>query len=140
MPPCQYGEAFERVGAPGMGRQGAPWCAKGNDGVLVLMAHQNYFHRGPGGYYYELPRIPDMPRRTGSAAQSLKMLNEYFQPGRSIHLLIAVFRDDGGVQQNGTFRAAEFGEATGDAYRAEMRLFDLSTAHLLCDKLVKYAY
>ena len=139
-PRYSYGEAFKRVRVLGMGRRGPPWCNEDPNGVLVLMAHQSYFHKGLSGYYYELPLHESMPIRTGSAAQSLRILEKYFAAGKPIHLLVAVFKDDGGPQPNGRFEAAEFLHATGDAYRAEMRQFDHKTAHLVCDKLVHYQY
>lgn len=138
--PYLYGEAFQRVGIKSMGRQGAPWCALNAEGELVLMAHQNYFHNGPEGYYYELPRYDPMPQRVGSAARSLQMIDDYFLPGRAIHLLVALFDSDGGLRPDGSFEAAHFAQATGVAYRAKMSHFDLATAQLVCNNLVRYQY
>jgi hypothetical protein len=138
--PYQYGEAFQRAGIPNMGRQGAPWCEKNADEELVLMARQNYFHKHPEGYFYALPRYEHMPRRASSASKSLRMIDEYFSSGKTIRLLVAVFATDGGPLPNGSFEPARFSHATGEAYKAEMWHFELETAHLICNRLIKYAY
>lgn len=136
----QYGETFERLGIKDMGRQGALWCAIDPSGVLVLMAHQNYFHREHAGWIYVMPRYEGMPQRGISAIRSLDMLERYFVPNRPIILPVAVFARDGGLQSDGTFEPAEFGHATGDVYRATMRHFERTTAHLICDVLTKYSF
>lgn len=133
----KYGELFERLGIKDMGRQGALWCAFDPEGVLVLMAHQNYFRRERGVWQYEMPRYEGMPPRGAAAVRSLEMLENYFAPGRPITLPVAVFTRDGGMRADGTFEAAEFGYATGDVYRGTMRYFERATAHLVCDCLRK---
>ena len=137
----QYGEIFNLLGVPGMGHQGATWCAPGPDGVLILMSHQNYFGRNENGIglKYELPHEDPMPPRAPPAAKSLRMIEEYFQPDKPILLPVAVFVTDGGLRPDGTFEASVFRHATGDVYRAKMVEFHPETAHLLCDVLEKYS-
>jgi hypothetical protein len=129
----QYGEMFERLGIPGMGRQGATWCAFNSEGTLVLMAHQNYFHKKSGKWQYEMPGDEPMPPRGPSARKSLEMIAEYFEMDRKIILPIAVFVNDGGLGDDGTWQSSVFDYATGDYYVGRMRKFDSATGYLLCD-------
>src|SRR5687767_2767588 len=78
----QYGEMFERLGIPGMGHQGATWCALNPGGILVLMAHQNYFRRAGSKYQYEHPKCEPATLRGPSAKRSLDMMGSYFAEGR----------------------------------------------------------
>jgi hypothetical protein len=129
----QYGELFERLGIPDMGRQGATWCALNPEGTLVLMAHQNYFHRKTGKWQYEMP--PDEPAtpRGPSAKRSLDMIGAYFAENRKIILPVAVFVTDGALRADGTWGPSEFHYATGDYYEARMKKFERDTGYLLCD-------
>lgn len=129
----QYGEVFERLGISGMGHQGATWCALNAEGQLVLMAHQNYFHRRTGKWQYEMP--PDEPAtpRGPSAKRSLDMIGNYFAEGRPIILPVAVFVTDGGLREDGTWSPSVFDHATGDFYEGRMMQFDRTTGYLLCD-------
>jgi hypothetical protein len=128
-----YGEAFDRVGVKDMGRQGSGWCGFDPHGTLVLMAHQNYFKRTKDAWLYEVPDEGPMPHRASSAARSLDMIDGYFAPRREIVLLVGAFRSDGGMRADGTIEPSDFQEATGDAYRASMVLFDRSSGHLICE-------
>jgi hypothetical protein len=62
----RYGEAFKRLGVPGMGHQGATWCGLNPSGVLVLMAHENYVHFRNGPRRYETPVHGIAPPRSPS--------------------------------------------------------------------------
>ena len=128
----KYGESFKQLGIPGMGRQGATWCELDAHGVLVLMAHQNYFHKRNGSLVYEMPRKEKMPPRGTSATRSLKLIGSYFAPDKSIILPVAVFVTDGGVSADGTWEPSVFKHATGDVFRARMKDFDPTTGYLLC--------
>ena len=68
----RYGDIFERFGIPGMGHQGATWCALNSEGTLVLMAHQNYFRRLDGKYQYEHPREEPAALRGPSQKEALR--------------------------------------------------------------------
>jgi hypothetical protein len=129
----QYGEMFRRLRVPNMGRQGATWCETDPDGILVLMAHQNYFRRKQGKMVYEMP--PDEPSspRGPSARRSLDMIAAYFAEGRGIILPVGVFVTDGVQRDDGTWGASVFGYATGDYFMGRMRKFERSTGYLLCD-------
>ena len=135
-----YGEAFQRLGIPGMGHQGATWCAINPDGVLVLMAHQNYVRFKDGPRRYEMPTEEPMPPRGPSATKSLAIITSYFAPNKSIILPIAVFETDGGRQSDGTWQSSIFTHATGDAYRARMQSFNPTNGHLLCLLDEKFSY
>jgi hypothetical protein len=129
----QYGEMFERLGIPGMGHQGAAWCALNPEGILVLMAHQTYFRRVEGKYLYEHPKCEPATLRGPSAKRSLDMLSSYFQVGRKIVLPVAVFATDGASRADGTWEQSKFAHATGDFYEGRMKQFERESAYLLCD-------
>jgi hypothetical protein len=139
MPYYQYGEIFDHLGVPNMGRQGSGWCGEDADGVLVLMAHQNFFHRGPDGkYYYDAPGDPRLPTSSPSAARNIRMIGAYFEPGKPILLPVGEFSSDGGFDANGEPYAAEFKRATGAVYRATFRTFDANTGRIVCDVVSKF--
>jgi len=115
-----------------MGHQGASWCALGPDGVMILMSHQNFFYLREGQWMYEVPPEEQMPQRAPSAARSLQVLGDYFEPGKAIILPVAVFDTDGGLRPDGTFEASVFRYATGDVYRATMQAFNPANGHILC--------
>jgi hypothetical protein len=129
----KYGEIFAKLGILDMGHQGATWCSLNPDGVMVLMAHQNYFHKRRGMWQYETPDEGVQPSRGPSATRSLKMLDEYFSADREILLPVAEFITDGGIAADGTWRPSEFNHATGAVYEARMKAFELRTGYLLCD-------
>ena len=132
--PYQYGEIFERLGAPGMGRLGALWCALNPDGILVLMAHANCVHIRPDKtWYYEVNAQIETSTRAASAIQSLKMIQKYYEPGRSVLLPVAEFAKDGGIGVDGRFESSEFKHATGAVYRAKFVDFKYETGYVLCD-------
>ena len=129
----QYGEMFKRLGVPNMGRQGATWCEMNPEGILVLMAHQNYFRLKDGKMHYEMP--PDEPAtpRGPSAKRSLDMIAAYFAEDRRIILPVGVFVTDGAQRADGTWDPSVFDHATGDYYEGRMKKFDRGTGYLLCD-------
>ena len=135
-----YGEAFERLGIPGMGHQGAAWCALNPDGILVLMAHQKYVRFKDGPRRYETPNEKIVPPRGPSAVKSLKMIGGYFAPEKSIILVIGEFVTDGGLRADGSWEASVFRHATGDAYRATMQSFNETNGCLLCLLSEKFSY
>ena len=45
MPKLNYGQAFGKIGIPTLGGRGTLWCGIDPEGVLVLMAHKNYFRK-----------------------------------------------------------------------------------------------
>ncbi len=140
MPRYQYGEIFEKLGVPGMGRQGVGWCALDTNGVMVLMTHQNFykFDKQTGGYYYDAVAVDGLANSSASAARSLKMLQEYFEPGKTILLPIGAFKDDGGLNPDGSIRSADFDYATGSVYRAKFREFKRENGHIICDVVEKF--
>jgi hypothetical protein len=130
----QYGQIFERFGIPGMGHQGTTWCSVNPEEVLVLMAHQNYFHKRTGKWQYEMP--PDEPAtlRGPSAKRSLDMIAAYFESGkRKIILPVAVFVTDGELRADGTWGPSVFDHATGDFYEGSITAFERHTGYLLCE-------
>jgi hypothetical protein len=135
-----YGEAFNRLGIPGMGHQGATWCELNPDGVLVLMAHQKYVRFKDGPRRYETPSDGPQPPRSASAKRSLAMISAYFAPERAIVLPIAEFVTDGGIRSDGTWESSVFKHATGDAYNARMQSFDPVTGYLLCLLDERFSY
>jgi hypothetical protein len=128
-----YGEIFERLGVPGMGRRGATWCGLTSDGVLVLMAHQNYVRKTGDSYQYEHPPCDPATLRTGSAKRSLDMIGSYFAVDRKIILPVAVFITDGYQRADGTWEPSKFDHATGAYYEGRMKQFERDTCYLLCD-------
>ena len=128
----KYGEIFQRLGIPGMGHLGATWCELDPNGVLVLMAHQNYVHKRTGAWVYEMPHEGKLPVRSPSATKSLRMIAGYFEPDKKIILPVAEFTNDGGLRDDGTWEASSFKQATGDVYRGTMKAFDVATGYLLC--------
>ena len=132
--PIQYGEMFERLGVNGMGRQGSGWCGINPSGVLVLMAHQNFFHRDANGnWYYDAPGDPRLPAISQSAARSIRMIAEYSARAKEILLPVGIFRTDGRIHANGAHEPADFQEATGRVYKATIRSFDATTGSIVCD-------
>jgi hypothetical protein len=136
----QYGEVFEKLGVPGMGRLGAPWAAIDPAGVLVVMAHQNFFvlDKATRKYVYVHPAVPKLNEVGGSIAQSLKVVEAYYEPGKPILLPIAEFSFDGGLDATGKIKKANFLRGTGSAYRATMREFDPFTGRNVCDVVSKF--
>jgi hypothetical protein len=115
VPELQYGEAFERMGVPNMGRIGAPWCGLAPDGVMVFMAHQNHFRREGKTYYYVDDVASALPLAQ-SAKETDKRMSQYFDEGkRAIRLVVGRFDDDGDET-----RASSFGGALGFYYDAEL--------------------
>jgi hypothetical protein len=100
---------------------------------MILMSHQNYFHRRNGAWIYESPPDDPMPPRSPSAARSLRILAEYFIPGRNIILPVAVFVKDGGNQPDGSFESSVFRYATGDVYNAKFQAFNQANGHIYCE-------
>lgn len=134
-----YGEAFAKMGVSGMGRLGAPWCATNAEGVMVLMAHQNYFHKSePGGYEYLDPGAPNEINHSPSSRASLNLLAEYFEPDREIHLIVGEFHTDGDADENGVTQAAKFKCAGGGYYRAEMTGFNRADGLIRCRCISKH--
>lgn len=133
MPNYQYGEMFEKLGVPGMGRQGSGWCNLDPDGVLVLMSHQNFYRRIEGKWFYDAPGDDRLPTIAQSAERSIRLLADYFKPEREILLPVGVFKSDGVIHSDGTHEPSEFLHATGAVYRAKMREFDRNTGRLLCE-------
>jgi hypothetical protein len=129
----QFGEIFSRLGIPNKGRQGETWCALDPEGIMVLVAHQVFFHRVDGRWIYETPNHGPMPVRGPSAMRSLRMLAEYFEPERPILLPVAVFDSDGGKRPDGTWAPSQFNHATGDVYRGRMKVFRQDSGYLLCE-------
>jgi hypothetical protein len=138
MPKYQYGEMFEKLGVLGMGRQGSGWCAFNPDGVLVLMSHQAFYKKRGGVWFYDAPGDDRLPTIAASAARSICMLADYFQPGREILLPVGVFEFDGKIHADGTHEPSRFTYATGIVYRALMREFDSSTGQLLCQVVDRF--
>jgi len=104
--PLQYGEAFDRMGVPGMGRIGAPWCGMAPDGVMVFMAHQRYF-RKEGMTYYYVDDIASALPLAPSALETDRRMNRYFAEGRrAIRLIVARFVTDGNPTASSVFDAA----------------------------------
>jgi hypothetical protein len=130
----QYGELFKRLEIPGMGHQGATWCALNPEGVLVLMAHQNYFfRRKTGKWQYEMPADEPKTPRGPSARRSLDMIAGYFADDKKIILAVAVFLTDGALRSDGTWGPSKFDHATGEYYEGRMRQFQRESGYLLCD-------
>jgi hypothetical protein len=92
--PYQYGEMFERLGVPGMGRQGSGWCGIGANGVLVLMSHQNFHHRKNDAWYYDAPGDERLPTISSSAARSIRMIAQYAERLTDIILPVGVFASE----------------------------------------------
>ena len=139
MPQYQYGTMFERLGVAGMGRQGSGWCEFNPDGVLVLMSHQAFYRKRNGTWFYDAPGDDRLPTISATAARSIRMLADYFQPGREILLPVGIFEFDGRISRDGSHEPSRFSHATGDVYRALMREFDPATGHLLCEVVERYS-
>ena len=113
--PLQYGEAFARMGVQKMGRIGAPWCGLAPDGVMVFMAHQAYFRKEGGTYYYVDETASALPPAP-SAIETDRRMTRYFEAGtREIRLIVGRFGDDGDA-----LNAAHFGDAPGHYFVAEL--------------------
>jgi hypothetical protein len=128
-----YGEAFAKMGIKGMGRLGASWCALNPEGVMVLMAHQNYFRLTEAGIWEYLdPGAPNEIDHSSSAKISMNLLAEYFEPGKQILLIIGKFYTDGGAENGGVIQAARFESAAGGYYVAEMVELDRTNGIIRC--------
>lgn len=128
-----YGEAFAKMGIKGMGRLGASWCALNPEGVMVLMAHQNYFRpTATGSWEYLDPGAPNEINHSSSAKISMNLLAEYFEPGRQILLIIGKFYTDGDTDDSGVTQAAKFESAAGGYYVAEMVDLDRANGMIRC--------
>ena len=113
--PLQYGEAFDRMGVPRMGRIGAPWCGLAPDGVMVFMAHQNFFRKEEGTYFY-VDETASALAPAPSAIETDRRMRQYFEAGkREIRLIIGTFHEDGDK-----LNAARFHHAAGTYYLAEL--------------------
>jgi hypothetical protein len=128
-----YGDAFERLGVPGMGFRGADWCSVDPRGVLVLMGHENYVMRRNGVWVYETPVNGIAPPGSGRAAsRSRALLESYFAMDKPIILIVARFGVDGHFDSEGRWINSVFKEATGDAYKGRMQRFSQAESYLLC--------
>jgi hypothetical protein len=78
--------------------------------------------------------------RPPSAIRSLAMLDDYFAPDKPIVLAIAKFTTDGSYRPDGTWEPSKFKHATGDAYEAQMKAFNLTDGYLLCHLERKFSY
>jgi len=136
----KFGKAFERAGIPGMGYQGASWCALNPDGVLTVMGHQNYVTKKDGQWIYEMPYIEKRPPLSPSAKRSFELIRDYFVPGKAVVILVAEFVTDGYVRPDGTWEQSVFKSATGSAYQGRLSEFDLEHVHLLCSLSRKFNY
>lgn len=139
MPKYQYGTMFEKLRVPGMGRQGSGWCEFDPDGVLVLMSHQAFYVRREGKIFYDAPGDDRLPTISAPASRSIRMIGDYFEPGREILLPIGIFESDGRINADGSHEPSKFLHATGDVYRALMREFDPETGHLVCEVVEKFS-
>jgi hypothetical protein len=102
----QYGEAFLRMGVPNMGRIGAPWCGLAPDGVMVFMAHQNYFRREDGVYFYVDETVSALPPAS-SALETDRRMSRYYNAGnRAIRLVVGRFVTDGDPLRSSVFHSA----------------------------------
>ena len=130
MPKLNYGQAFEKVGITTLGGRGTLWCGLAPTGVLVLMAHKNYFRkfRTEQGQMlrYVDPGAP-VPSSSHPVQASLNLLEQYFQPGKPIILLEAEMKSDGGPAA-----AAAFDHATGKAFNARFISFQRPTGRIEC--------
>jgi len=127
-----YGEAFNKMGISGMGHIGAPWCGFAPDGVMVMMAHKNFFHKEEGRYVYDDKGNLGEIEHSASARKSIELLVSYFQPNRPIRLLVGEFSDDGGVEANGKIRGASFLRSSGDFYEATMVSVERTSGAIKC--------
>jgi hypothetical protein len=99
----------------------AVWCALNPEGVLVLMAHQNYFHRRTGKWQLEMPS--EESTHLVARQSEVDMIGTYFAEARKIILPIAVFVTDGDLREDGTWSPSVFDHATGDFYEGRMAQF-----------------
>lgn len=128
-----YGEMFMKLGVPRMGRQGSGWCGINDQGVMVLMAHQNFFRKFDDAWFYIATGHPNQPKASIPAKRSLDMLDAYFEEGKDIILAIGIFKSDGEYTLGGKVIASEFKEATGSAANARMLYFDPRTGTTACE-------
>lgn len=136
--PYQYGEMFDRLRVPGMGRRGAGWCGIDASGTLVIMSHQNFFRRENGALVYRHPGDPRAPHVSASASRSVRLIADYYELGKPVLLPVGVFSSDGGWHPDGTHIPSKFSYATGDVYRARFREFNADTMLFICDVLEKF--
>src|SRR5262249_17678843 len=127
--PYQFGEVFEKLGIPAMGHQGATWCEIDPQGVMVLMAHQNYFHKRRCSRQYAMPDEGTHHAVGSSATRSLQMIATYFSPTKRILLPVGEFTTDGGPRADGTWKPSKSKHSTGAVYEGRMVRFDLSTGY-----------
>lgn len=128
-----YGDAFRRLGVKNMGRLGAPWCGINVAGIMVLMGHQNYFHRTEdGALEYRDPGAPNEISHSTSARNSLDQLAEYFKVGRPMLIIIGEFYSDGLADEKGVIAAAKFRDAPGGYFEALMVEFDHISGMIRC--------
>lgn len=98
------------------------------------MSHLNYFHMRPDKtWYYEVNAQIQTSTRASSAIRSLKMIQDYYAPGKRVLLPVAEFTKDGGIGANGSFESSEFKHATGAVYEAKFAEFKYDTGYILCD-------
>jgi len=126
-----YSEAFRRMGVVGVVR-GSPWAAINTDGILCVMGHFDYFDRDKRGWFYEHPSQPGLSS-LGSATKALSIIKSYFEPGKPVIVAVANFVTNGGPDGTGRIIAAQFREATGDAYEATLRAFDYDSGFFRAD-------
>jgi hypothetical protein len=102
------------------------------------MSHQVHFHKRDGKWFYDAPGDENLSTAI-SATRSIRMIAEYFQPGREILLPVGVFKVDGGTNAAGINEASKFSHATGDVYRAKMLEFDIASGRLLCEVTERFS-
>jgi hypothetical protein len=130
MTKLNFGQAFQRVGISTLGGRGTKWCELNANGILVLMAHKNYFRKfvSPIPHLKYIDPGTTEPSTSPSVMNSLNQIGEYFQPSKPIILLEAIFKTDGGPNF-----PAMFDHATGRAFNATMIEYDRSTGRLVCN-------
>ena len=131
-----FSEAFKKMGVPNVTR-GSPWAAINADGILCIMGHADYFRRDAAGYFYEHPSQPGLAALP-SAMRALTIINGYYAPDKSLIVAVGLFHTNGGPDGAGNIIAAQFNEATGDAYEAKLRAFDFDSGYFRADCTTRF--
>jgi hypothetical protein len=96
------------------------------------MGHADYFKCDANGYFYEHPSQPGLAA-IPAAMRALTIVNGYYALDKPVIVAVGLFHTNGGPDGTGKIIAAQFKEATGDAYEAKLRAFDFNNGYFRAD-------
>jgi hypothetical protein len=73
-----------------------------------------------------------------AAAKALTIIKSYYAPGKLVIIAVGRFHANGGLDGTGKIVAAEFKDATGDAYETTLAAFEIDSGFFHADCKTKF--